>query len=147
MPRQNVQPALTVGLLSPQQHAACGTIFPQPWIIIANTPKDANGTDKVRMDTLAGVGWRVVVSANADKRLLQCATHLDIAHTQVISMAASDWREADGVLAHWFAQHQCLAAIVRPDHYVYGVANSAQSMAAQLQELRLVYLQQQHIHS
>ena len=29
---------------------------------------------------------------------------------------------AQGVLADWFARHTCSAAIVRPDHYVYGVA-------------------------
>jgi hypothetical protein len=27
--------------------------------------------------------------------------------------------ETDGVIAAWFDRHQCQAAIVRPDHYVY----------------------------
>jgi 3-(3-hydroxy-phenyl)propionate hydroxylase len=31
-------------------------------------------------------------------------------------------READGILAAWFDHHQCEAALVRPDHLVYGVA-------------------------
>jgi 3-(3-hydroxy-phenyl)propionate hydroxylase len=32
--------------------------------------------------------------------------------------------ELDGVLARWFERHGGCAAIVRPDHYVYGVARN-----------------------
>ncbi len=31
---------------------------------------------------------------------------------------------ADGILAAWFERHHCKAALVRPDHLVYGVARS-----------------------
>ena len=32
--------------------------------------------------------------------------------------------EADGILAAWFERHQCEAALVWPDHLVYGVART-----------------------
>ncbi|MCD6041007.1 MAG: monooxygenase, FAD-binding protein [Burkholderiales bacterium] len=35
-------------------------------------------------------------------------------------------------LPDWFAKHQCIAAIVRPDHYVYGVALDQAGLDAQL---------------
>jgi 3-(3-hydroxy-phenyl)propionate hydroxylase len=39
------------------------------------------------------------------------------------------------VLQHWFERQGCTAALVRPDHYVYGVASSAPELAAQLEAL------------
>jgi 3-(3-hydroxy-phenyl)propionate hydroxylase len=41
----------------------------------------------------------------------------------VVAMGASPDRlqEADSVLASWFARANAVAALVRPDHYVYGV--------------------------
>jgi 3-(3-hydroxy-phenyl)propionate hydroxylase len=131
VPRQNVQPALTVGLLSPQPHAARGSIFPQPWI--------AQGDTKTLLDTLAGTGWRVVVSAAADKEVLLAAVTAHRPHTRVVNMAEADVQEADGVLERWFAQHACAAAIVRPDNYVYGVASSAQELVTQLAALHAAY--------
>ena len=44
-------------------------------------------------------------------------------------------REEDGVVARWFGRYECAAAIVRPDHYVFGVSTDAQSTAAMLSEL------------
>jgi len=43
--------------------------------------------------------------------------------------------EADGVLEHWFGAQHCVAALVRPDHYVYGVAADARELAELLQAL------------
>lgn len=128
VPRQNVQPALAVGLLSPQPHAARGTIFPQPWI--------GRGNAQSRLDTLAGTGWRLVVSASADKALLHGAVSAKSPLMTVVDMAEPDFQEVDGVLSSWFSQHECMAAIIRPDHYVYGVASSAETLTAQLDTLR-----------
>jgi len=38
-------------------------------------------------------------------------------------------------LAGWFDHHRCRAAIVRPDHYVYGVASDAHALGQMLSEL------------
>ena len=43
--------------------------------------------------------------------------------------------EEDGVLAAWFDRHGCRAAIVRPDHYVFGVANDEDALGKMLSEL------------
>jgi 3-(3-hydroxy-phenyl)propionate hydroxylase len=58
-------------------------------------------------------------------------------------VVGSGWRtvhkgevvESEGVLAAWFERHQCSAALVRPDHYVYGVARDAAELARQEQAL------------
>jgi 3-(3-hydroxy-phenyl)propionate hydroxylase len=132
VPRQNVQPALAVGLLSPQPHAARGTIFPQPWI--------RQGDAQSRLDELTGTLWRVVLSAGANKALLNAAVAATSSLMTVVDMAAPEFQEADGVLANWFTQHECSAAIVRPDHYVYGVASSAETLAAQFDALAHSYV-------
>ena len=137
VPRQNVQPALAVGLLSPQAHAALGTIFPQPWINVDGA--------RARLDTLAGTGWRLVVSANADEALRQVAVAAQSAMIKVINMATPKFQELDGVVASWFLQHACSAAIIRPDHYVYGVASSAEALAAQLDALARTYAELQEV--
>jgi 3-(3-hydroxy-phenyl)propionate hydroxylase len=45
--------------------------------------------------------------------------------------------EEDGVLAAWFDRHGCRAAIVRPDHYVFGVANDEGALGKMLSELAI----------
>jgi 3-(3-hydroxy-phenyl)propionate hydroxylase len=46
-----------------------------------------------------------------------------------------DVAEEDGVVAAWFDRHGCRAAIVRPDHYVFGVANDKSALARMLSGL------------
>jgi len=62
------------------------------------------------MDDVVGSGWRTV--------------HMD------------GLTESEGVLAAWFTRHQCKTAIVRPDHYVYGVARDAAELGRQKQALQ-----------
>ena len=120
VPRQNVQPALSAGLLAQGGHTALGTIFPQPWMV--------QGASRQRLDELAGRGWRLVmapgVALDAEASRFPGLTAVD--------MDSPAWQEADGVVARWFAQHQCAAALVRPDHYVFGVAAHGESIAALL---------------
>ncbi|MCX7684346.1 MAG: bifunctional 3-(3-hydroxy-phenyl)propionate/3-hydroxycinnamic acid hydroxylase [Acetobacteraceae bacterium] len=112
--RQEVVPPLETGFLAGQGHAAEGTLFPQPWV--------RAGEGWARMDRVTGGGWRVFLSPDAPD-------------------APGAWRigppgsgaaliERDGVAAAWFARHGVSAAIVRPDHYVYGVASGAAQLAA-----------------
>jgi 3-(3-hydroxy-phenyl)propionate hydroxylase len=51
-------------------------------------------------------------------------------------MGSGDWQECDGIVDDWFARHACVAAIVRPDHYVYGVAATAAELGSELQALQ-----------
>ncbi|MFN6953410.1 MAG: bifunctional 3-(3-hydroxy-phenyl)propionate/3-hydroxycinnamic acid hydroxylase [Acetobacteraceae bacterium] len=112
--RQDVVPPLETGFLAGTGHAAEGTLFPQPFV------RAADGW--VRMDRATGAGWRVFLSPGAED-------------------APGAWRigpegsratlvERDGVAAAWFARHGASAAIVRPDHYVYGVATDGRALAA-----------------
>jgi 3-(3-hydroxy-phenyl)propionate hydroxylase len=47
------------------------------------------------------------------------------------------FQETEGVLAQWFARHAVMAAIIRPDHYIYGVAAEVASLIRQLKALKL----------
>jgi 3-(3-hydroxy-phenyl)propionate hydroxylase len=42
---------------------------------------------------------------------------------------------ADGVVAQWFNRNPCAAAVVRPDHYVYGVASDEAALDRMLKEV------------
>jgi 3-(3-hydroxy-phenyl)propionate hydroxylase len=121
-------------LLSPRPHAANGTIFPQPRIA------QAGGT--VLLDELAGTGLRIVVTEAALAAGLQRSAAAIALGARVVLVGSGAETggalcvsEADGILARWFAHHACVAAIVRPDHYVYGVAADAAALDAQLAAL------------
>ena len=42
---------------------------------------------------------------------------------------------AEGVVAQWFQTNNCAAAVVRPDHYVYGVASDERALDRMLKEV------------
>jgi CheY-like chemotaxis protein len=44
--------------------------------------------------------------------------------------------EVEGVLSAWFDRHQCRAALVRPDHYVFGTCQDASGVNRLLSEAR-----------
>jgi len=131
MPRQDVQPALTVGLLGSVSHPARGTIFPQPLI------RHAQG-ENVRMDDVYPAGWKVVLNAAADLAYRQAAVHHHLPSLTVLKLGAPELTETEGVLAKWFATHGIQAAIVRPDHYIYGVCRTPQELMFQLDTLKLM---------
>ena len=125
IPRQNVQPALASGLLADQAHAARGTLFPQPWLL-------RDGA-KVRMDQAVGTGWRLVLKDHTPLDFDIKALRMPVA---VLHTGSPEFTETEGVLAAWFAQQQCAAALVRPDHYVYGVAADAGQLRTMLEQLQ-----------
>jgi 3-(3-hydroxy-phenyl)propionate hydroxylase len=138
--RQDIIPPLAGGLLAEGQGGAsgAGTLFPQPRVDGPSGP--------VLLDDLAGTGWRIVTSrplAQLPPGLAALAESLGMlvslpggapgfSHTPQHLQAA----ECDGVLAGWFARHGCCAALVRPDHYVYGVAADGAALLALVAGLR-----------
>lgn len=122
MPRQDVLPRLTDGLVSATP--AAGTLFPQPWML-----RDGR---RQRLDDIAGTGWRLVTAPGFDGALAAAArarqgwTHIAL---------GPDWCEADDVVSQWLAQHGVRAALVRPDHYVYGTAADAAALKELLDQL------------
>jgi 3-(3-hydroxy-phenyl)propionate hydroxylase len=105
MARQDVLPKLHGGALSRSDSSARGTLFPQPWL-----RRQGNAA---RMDDVLGGGWRLVTTSSPDATIASPLPGLR--HTDLASLA-----EADGVLAAWFDRHRAVAALVRPDHYVFG---------------------------
>jgi 3-(3-hydroxy-phenyl)propionate hydroxylase len=127
-PRQDVQPALTTGLLASTASTARGTIFPQPWLVQGRRRG-------ARMDDVLGSGWRLVIRRDAPAAWLQRARRQVPSGLTVAQLGVEGFDEADGVLAAWFKRHACQMALVRPDHYVYGVASTWRAMSSQLDAL------------
>ena len=117
-PRQDILPRLEAGLLAAVDAPGRGKLFPQPRL-----------RGGVLMDERFGRGWRLVV----DDALVVPAA-LDGA--TVVAMGRGDAREADGLVAAWLQRHGCHAALLRPDHYVYGTAATAAELDALLSEWR-----------
>ncbi|MGY8665278.1 bifunctional 3-(3-hydroxy-phenyl)propionate/3-hydroxycinnamic acid hydroxylase [Bradyrhizobium sp. UFLA05-109] len=121
--RQEIIPPLRAGFLSAQDVAARGSLFPQPAIVSESEPR--------LLDKVTGPGLRVFIDgrrSDASSLAALCATYPDLPAT-AIAPAGTDkpgtLEEIDGVLARWFDRHGVVAAIVRPDHYVFGTARNA----------------------
>ncbi|MBR1144877.1 bifunctional 3-(3-hydroxy-phenyl)propionate/3-hydroxycinnamic acid hydroxylase [Bradyrhizobium sp. AUGA SZCCT0431] len=135
--RQEIVPPLQKGLLAFPLQPAHGTLFPQPWI------RTAEG--RRLLDSAAGTGWRLVLDQrNAPDLTADVRAHLTGLGMRLIRICSGDAAdqaghdavaEEDGVLAAWFDRHGCRAAIVRPDHYVFGVANDESALGRMLSEL------------
>ncbi len=127
-PRQNVQPPLGPGLRASLTHPALGTLFPQAWMVW--------GMQKRRMDDLLGRGWRLFVRAGISDRMRQVAERARSPQLAVMDLERHQWREADAILSTWFEAMNCAVVILRPDHYVYGVAKSGAQLKTMLNHLR-----------
>lgn len=132
--RQEIVPPLQTGLLADDGLVVNGTLFPQPRV--------QHATATALLDDVVGGGWRVVVN---DPALLQhdVLNSLQDLGAQPIVLGTSEpvasdritIIELEGVLADWFQRNGCKAAIVRPDHYVWGVASNSGELASKLGSL------------
>jgi 3-(3-hydroxy-phenyl)propionate hydroxylase len=120
-PRQDVLPRLESGCLSARASTARGTLFPQPAMV-------GEGGRIDLLDERTGRGWRLVLD------------HPLAAHAPatpgiaVLHVGPRGEREAHGVLAAWFRRHECHAALVRPDHHVFGISANRTELYALLAE-------------
>jgi 3-(3-hydroxy-phenyl)propionate hydroxylase len=115
-PRQDILPRLEQGFFCADDSSGRGTLFPQPRLA-------ASGA---LMDHVAGAGWRLVLAAGVD------ALHGAPAGLTVVALTRTP--EADGVVARWMERHACTAALVRPDHYVFGTAAEVHGIQRLLHE-------------
>lgn len=130
--RQEIVPPLSQGFLDPASGQFAGVLFPQPWLATDAGPK--------LLDQVAGSGWRLVMLDQDDAvafDLSQRAARLGVTPMRF----AADVRggalvERDGVLRDWFARAGACVALVRPDHYVFGVAGSPAAAAGLLETYR-----------
>jgi 3-(3-hydroxy-phenyl)propionate hydroxylase len=120
--RQEIVPGLEGGLLGPRDGHATGTLFPQPWIV--------NDDGSTLLDDIAGHGWRLFL----DGRQV-AAPDLAPALATPVVIGGQGLRERDRVVANWFDRQQCVAALVRPDHYVYTVLKSLDELSPVLRDL------------
>jgi 3-(3-hydroxy-phenyl)propionate hydroxylase len=135
--RQEIVPPLQKGLLAFPLHPAHGTLFPQPWIRVT--------AGRRLLDSATGTGWRLVLdqrnaldlTADARADLTRIGMRLiRVRPADAAGQAGHEFvAEEDGVLAAWFDRHGCWAAIVRPDHYVFGVVNDKSALGNMLSEL------------
>ena len=130
VPRQDVQPALTVGLLGSVTHPARGRIFPQAVIL-------CEPNEKVRMDDVYPAGWQIIFAPDVGDEFFHATQGHHLPELLSLKLGSPELTETEGVLAQWFAEQGVQAAIVRPDHYIYGVGRSPQEVRTQLQALKL----------
>jgi 3-(3-hydroxy-phenyl)propionate hydroxylase len=140
-PRQDLIPGLQAGLLSDLAHPlhpAVGTLFPQPRVLHNGQPVLLDDTcasgSKAGTDAGTGAGWRVVLGDGAQGWAVSLEDGFALLRVTSTPQAGV-WTETEGVLAAWFQRHACTAAIVRPDHYVYAVATTANALQAELAAL------------
>jgi 3-(3-hydroxy-phenyl)propionate hydroxylase len=89
------------------------------------------------MDDVYPAGWKVVLSTTASDDFKSASRHDGLATLKVLKLGSSSFSEAEGVLDQWFESHGVQAAIVRPDHYIYGVCKTPQDLTTQLDSLKL----------
>ena len=138
--RQNLIPGLVEGALCSEQGAPVGTRFPQPRI----------GCDAgdLLLDDLVGTSLRLVVSAKITPRDIPEVLHRKVVGVGGVAVFLTDakvsrslgpgvWSiaEKDGLLEAWMRDHSLLAALVRPDHYVFAVARDLRGLHAMSDQL------------
>ena len=105
-------PGLTGGIINP--HASPGTmtgqLLPQPFVEIEG--------ERRRLDDVLGGRWAILTSGGSRPIATEVAAAWEFASPAFVSLDG----EAGTLLTRWLGEG--LAAVVRPDLYVYGVAGS-----------------------
>jgi 3-(3-hydroxy-phenyl)propionate hydroxylase len=129
-PRQDLMPSLADGCLG--RGPGRGTLFPQPMIATREGPR--------RMDDVQGGGLRVVLGGGAGPMPTPLASRIAGLGGRVLTIAASGsaadaLTETEGVVTDWLSRHAAIAAIVRPDHYVFATAATMADLEGAVNEL------------
>uniref|UniRef100_UPI000D3DB30B bifunctional 3-(3-hydroxy-phenyl)propionate/3-hydroxycinnamic acid hydroxylase n=1 Tax=unclassified Variovorax TaxID=663243 RepID=UPI000D3DB30B len=141
--RQSLLPGIRHGLID-SGVAPEGTPFPQP---IAQPIAQVQGTGAAggaqMLDDLVPPGFLLVLrEAPSAERLRPWLQPLAALRAHAVCIGAPSGAaaagvlaltEAHGLLAQWFERHGCRAALVRPDHVVYGLAADDDAVLALLQ--------------
>jgi 3-(3-hydroxy-phenyl)propionate hydroxylase len=138
VPRQDIIPPLADGLLAPGLAHGAGGLVPQPRVLGPSGP--------ALLDEVAKPGWRILTDLRDEELgpgLVELAASLGTLvrlapdqHEFAPAAGGFRSRELEGVLARWFERHGCRAAVVRPDHYVYGAAADGPALAELLAGLQ-----------
>ncbi|NLR97399.1 bifunctional 3-(3-hydroxy-phenyl)propionate/3-hydroxycinnamic acid hydroxylase [Rhizobium sp. P38BS-XIX] len=135
--RQSIIPPIRHGLIDSTGGAGTGELFPQPSV----TSRGGKGL----LDTVCGGGWRLIIDAQPFGELspyISDKAHqigMTILYLRPENLPANDdvmaFVEESGILRRWFDERKTSAAIVRPDHYVYSVATSEESIERHVEDL------------
>jgi 3-(3-hydroxy-phenyl)propionate hydroxylase len=112
-------------LMSRRRHVANGTIFPQAWLKTGSAAAQ-------RMDDYWGYGWRLI--------LLTKLLDVEVPNTMTAHCLDSEaLREEHGLMAAWLNKHGAIAALIRPDHYVFGLASDPAQCRELVQEFNQLW--------
>jgi 3-(3-hydroxy-phenyl)propionate hydroxylase len=75
----------------------------------------------VSIDHHFGFGWRLIIDP-----LLRVPELID--GIDVIPIGGHGFTETETVVADWMRAYECRAVLLRPDHYVYGAAKTANTL-------------------
>lgn len=122
--RQSLIPDLSGGLIV-QRSVGAGKVFPQPFV--QHHGRSARFDDVVGREPLLVVRntAQPYVLANETVKLCddnQLQRILLADNDRTTSRGAVIVAEENDLLENWFADHDCIAALVRPDYYVFGTA-------------------------
>jgi 3-(3-hydroxy-phenyl)propionate hydroxylase len=131
--RQQLIPNLTAGILARDRDGlpagAGGGLFPQPRIRLADG-------QLLLLDDLVGDRFLLVLRGREASAWLGDAASKMLARLGGVALTlvagqperANEFADEVGVLDEWMRARNCGGAIVRPDKYVFGLANSSESL-------------------
>ncbi|RYF71273.1 MAG: FAD-binding monooxygenase, partial [Comamonadaceae bacterium] len=132
--RQSLLPGIHHGVIDRDQ-APAGSPFPQPSCTLGT------GQAYRLLDDLLPAGFLLMLrQPPTPAQLSQWSTALQALGAQVATLntappppGVTQLQEEDGVLDGWFTRHTASAALVRPDHVVFGIAPDLAHVDALLQ--------------
>ncbi|BCH27766.1 bifunctional 3-(3-hydroxy-phenyl)propionate/3-hydroxycinnamic acid hydroxylase [Mesorhizobium sp. L-8-3] len=132
--RQNLFPPIRHGLVDATDgsvNPGTGEPCPQPWV--------EGPAGRLRLDDAIPGGFRLLIAqaADASPDLLRLARKTGVAVHQIAQdhCHPSQLVEQHGVFAAWLAEKGAVAALVRPDHLVFGTAATIDDAKRLLEKL------------
>ena len=126
--RQDLLPPLQPGRLVREGALGkgAGKVFPQPLIAV--------GEAVHRLDDIVDRGFILFLDSAVEEPLLSAACAANI---RIVCLGGEGdaLREVEPVASDWLRSHGALAALVRPDHIVYGTATSGSEIGRLVEEL------------
>ena len=143
--RQKFIPGLAGGLIQHQSDgslgAGAGALCIQPWV------RAPGAQSWRRLDDLTGARFTLITTSTTWLATLSPADlstwqHLGGVVVYLGTAPASSWpahvlclEERDGLMAGWLREHAAQAVVARPDHYVYGTAQTPDALSRLIQGL------------
>ncbi len=118
-------PAITGGILS--DSAGAGELFIQSSVRVG----DAQGL----LDDVVGAGWHLVTTDRATGLDDELVAWFETVGGHLVDIGTSV-QDVDGRYGRWFADHDVVAALERPDFAVYGTAATVEDVGPLLAGLR-----------